>query len=225
MDAAFDGGMKSSVVAACVAAAPTGRPPACSWPGGRPRAPAVPALLGVLAVGDVHGDAVHAHRLAGRVARDDAGAVSTSAPRRSAAQGRDFDMEADPPRATSVGHRTPLADRRDGSSPRCCSTVGSKCAGSTPKMRYGPSSHSHIAGRQVDQSHEPMSPADSAMRAALLALRAGARSDASSSAVRAATRASSSAVQLPRAGGSCGTGRLTPSTLPRTMSGLTGSDR
>jgi hypothetical protein len=51
------------------------------------------ALLGALALGDVDGDAIHAHRPAGGVARDDAGAV---APAQLAARPHDpeLDLEA-----------------------------------------------------------------------------------------------------------------------------------
>ena len=127
------------------------------------------ALLGALAVGDVDGDAVHAHRLAVGVARDDAGAV---APAHLAARPHDaeFDLEARLAQArrcavtefllavVGMHHRLDALDRRLGMSP----DRRRRCGRARRPIRCGRSSRS--------TSHEPMSPADSAMRAALLAL-------------------------------------------------------
>ncbi len=66
------------------------------------------ALLGPLAIGDVDGDAVDAHGVAGGVARDDAGAV---APADLAARPHDpeFDLEARLARTDDGGERVLLA--------------------------------------------------------------------------------------------------------------------
>ena len=86
----------------------------------------------------------------------------------------------------------PPPGRPDGSTSGCSRTVSAKASGSTPKMRYCPSSQTH-SPVATSQSHEPIWPAASArLRRCSLSRRRAL--DASSSAVRSATRCSSSAL-------------------------------
>ena len=164
------------------------------------------ALLGALAVGDVDGDAVHAHRPAGGVARDDAGAV---APAYLAARPHDPELDLEARQAVledggkrvlgavvGMDHRLDALDGRlEGRGIDVEDAVGAVVPFDAA-ARDVDLPRAHVAGRERD-------------RAALLALAQalGLRLELGGARRRPAPRARRSA---PRAGGSCGRGRRTP---------------